>query len=74
MKKLAVTVVVIALLAGLAWQNKVELLVWGLPKVRDLTAPIPPTELVTYGRLSPPGPGVSLEQIERIYPLFRQSA
>lgn len=41
MKKLIVAVVVLVLLAGLAWQNRVELLVWGLPKVRQLVSPIP---------------------------------
>ena len=47
MKKLAVAIVVIFMLLGLAWQYKVELLVWGLPKVRQMTAPVPanvPTE------------------------------
>ena len=33
--------IAVVLLAGLAWQNKVELLVWGMPKVRDLVSPIP---------------------------------
>jgi succinoglycan biosynthesis transport protein ExoP len=46
----------------------------GLKDLKHLTAPIPPTELVTYGRLSPPGPGVPLDQIDRVYPLFRESA
>ncbi len=41
MKKLIIALVAIVLLAGLAWQYKVELLVWGLPKVRDLVSPIP---------------------------------
>jgi uncharacterized protein involved in exopolysaccharide biosynthesis len=46
----------------------------GLKDLKKFTAPIPPTELVIYGRLSPPGPGVPLDQIDRVYPSFRQSA
>ncbi len=38
---------------------------------RIVGRPIPPTELVTYGRLSPPGPGLPVEQVERVYPLLR---
>jgi hypothetical protein len=38
---------------------------------RIVGRPIPPTELVTYGRLSPPGPGLPIEQVERVYPLLR---
>jgi uncharacterized sulfatase len=41
MKKLIGAVLVLLLLAGLVWQNKVELLVWGLPKVRQIVSPIP---------------------------------
>ena len=45
----------------------------GLKDLKQVTAPIPPTELVAYGHLSPPGPGIPLDQIERVYPLFSQS-
>jgi uncharacterized sulfatase len=41
MKKLVVAVVVLGVLAGVAWQNRIELVVWGAPKVRALISPIP---------------------------------
>ena len=31
---------------------------------------IPPTELARYGRLSPAGPTLSLDQVERVYPVI----
>jgi uncharacterized sulfatase len=41
MKKLAGTVIVVALLGALAWQYRIELLVWGAPKIRQVVAPVP---------------------------------
>lgn len=41
MKKLIIVLIALVVLAGLVWQNKLDLLVWGMPKVRELVAPIP---------------------------------
>jgi integrase len=46
-------------------------------RLRDLgrvAGHIPPTELVTYGKLCPPGQGLPLEQVELIYPSLKQPA
>ncbi len=40
MKKLAGTIVVVALAGAIAWQYRVELLVWGAPKIRHTVFPI----------------------------------
>lgn len=41
MKKLVVVVLVLAIGAFAAWQYRIELLVWGAPRVRELLDPIP---------------------------------
>ncbi|MEM7018376.1 MAG: sulfatase-like hydrolase/transferase [Pseudomonadota bacterium] len=41
MKKLATAVVILGLLGFTAWQYRIELLVWGAPKIRSVLAPIP---------------------------------
>jgi arylsulfatase A-like enzyme len=41
MKKLVITLVALAVPATLAWQNRIELLVWGAPKLRALLNPVP---------------------------------
>ena len=41
MKKVAVVLVLLAVAAYAGWQNRIELLVWGAPKVRELVDPIP---------------------------------
>jgi uncharacterized sulfatase len=40
MKKLIIAVVVLGLLGAAAWQNRIELLVWGAPKIRNIVSPI----------------------------------
>jgi uncharacterized sulfatase len=40
MKKLIVIAVVLALMGATAWRNRVELLVWGAPKVRQIVSPV----------------------------------
>lgn len=47
MKKAAVVLVILAVAAYTGWQSRIELLVWGAPKIRELMDPIPanvPTE------------------------------
>lgn len=41
MKKLAIFALAIALIGAVAWQNRIELLVWGAPKVRQILNPVP---------------------------------
>jgi uncharacterized sulfatase len=41
MKKLLVVVVVLGLAGAAAWQYRIELLVWGAPKIRQVLSPIP---------------------------------
>ena len=48
MKKLAVAVLVLALAIGLAWQNRVNLLVWALPKVQGIVNPVAPNRPVEW--------------------------
>ena len=40
-KTIAIGVLILAIGAFAAWQNRIELLVWGAPKVRELLDPIP---------------------------------
>lgn len=40
MKKLVVVLLALALLSGILWQNRVNLLVWGMPKVRQVMSPV----------------------------------
>ena len=46
MKKFAV--VVLAIAAWVAWQNRINLVVWGLPKMRAVLNPIPPNRPVDW--------------------------
>jgi len=48
MRALVMFVAVLALLANAAWQYRVDLLVWGLPKVRQLLTPVPPNVPVQW--------------------------
>lgn len=48
MKKLSAIVVVLAVLAAMAWQNRIDLLVWGLPIVQDLADPIPLNQPIAW--------------------------
>jgi|TARA_Y100000310_G_scaffold338665_1_gene429022 uncharacterized sulfatase len=48
MKKLAVAVAVLAIAAWAAWQNRINLVVWGLPKIRAVLDPIPPNRPVDW--------------------------
>ena len=41
MNKFIVALVAVALLIGVAWRYRIELLVWGAPKVRQVLAPVP---------------------------------
>lgn len=42
MKKIVIAVLMVTIAAASAWQNRIELLVWGAPKIRELVDPIPP--------------------------------
>ncbi len=42
MKKLLLVVVSLTIVAAVAWQNRVNLLVWGAPKVRAIVQPVTP--------------------------------
>ncbi|MBD3647360.1 MAG: sulfatase-like hydrolase/transferase [Pseudomonadales bacterium] len=55
MKKLILLLVILVLGGGLAWQNRINLLVWGLPKVRDVVDPIGPNVPTTW----PDGPDMA---------------
>jgi arylsulfatase A-like enzyme len=48
MKKLVWSVAVVALLGAVAWQNKVSLLVWAVPKVSSLISPIGPNQPIEW--------------------------
>jgi arylsulfatase A-like enzyme len=41
MKNLMIVVVVLALAGAAAWHNRIELLVWGAPKLRQMINPVP---------------------------------
>jgi uncharacterized sulfatase len=40
MKKLVAAAIAVGLLCAIAWQNRIELLVWGAPKIRQIVAPV----------------------------------
>jgi len=52
MKKLLIIAIALALLALTAWQNRIELLVWGAPKLRQILAPVP-ENVPTHWRQGP---------------------
>jgi uncharacterized sulfatase len=56
MNKLIGFFIVIAIAATAAWQNRVDLLVWGLPIVRQTLSPVPENVPVTW----PAGPETAL--------------
>ena len=41
MKKIVLVAIVLVLLGYIAWTQRVELLVWGMPKVTELVSPVP---------------------------------
>lgn len=41
MRKLLIALVVVGLLGVLAWQHRVDLLVWGAPRIREMVASVP---------------------------------
>ncbi len=41
MKTLIATAIVLGLLGATAWQNRIDILVWGVPKIRQIVAPLP---------------------------------
>ena len=55
MKRLAVSMIVVALLGAITWQYRIELLVWGAPKIRQVIAPIP-ANVPTYWTKGPDAP------------------
>lgn len=55
MNKLIGFLIVVAIAATVAWQNRVDLLVWGLPVVRQTLSPIPENVPTTW----PAGPEVA---------------
>ncbi|MFB3107061.1 MAG: sulfatase-like hydrolase/transferase, partial [Pseudomonadales bacterium] len=50
MKTIAIGVLILAIGAFTAWQNRIELLVWGAPKVRELLDPIPANVPTTWSQ------------------------
>jgi len=58
MKKLAASGIVIALLGAFVWQYRIELLVWGAPKLRQVISPIP-ENVPTNWTIGPDTPSAS---------------
>ena len=50
MKKVLITLVVLVSIAAIAWQSRVELLVWGLPKVKQVFDPIPENRPISWAK------------------------
>ena len=50
MKKLLFVLIVLAATSYLAWQNRINLLVWGAPKVRELVDPVPANVPVNWSQ------------------------
>jgi arylsulfatase A-like enzyme len=48
MKKVAIALVVLGLAAAIVWQNRIELLVWGAPKIRQIVSPVGPNVPVAW--------------------------
>ena len=48
MRKIVLAFIVLCTLAMLAWQNRINLIVWGLPRIADITDPIPPNRPVSW--------------------------
>lgn len=44
MRKLGIALVALLVVSTFAWQNRISLMVWGAPKIRDLIDPIPPNQ------------------------------
>ncbi len=42
MKKFGIFLIIIVIASGIAWQKRIEILVWVAPKVRELVNPVPP--------------------------------
>jgi uncharacterized sulfatase len=55
MNKLIGFLIVVAIATTLAWQNRVDLLVWGLPIVKETLSPVPENVPITW----PAGPEVA---------------
>lgn len=55
MKKLIIVLVSLALLGAIGWQNRLNLLLWGMPIVRDTLSPIP-ANVPTRWRAGPDTP------------------
>jgi len=47
-RKIGVSIVVLVAIVAVAWQNRIELVVWGLPKVADIVDPIGPNMPVEW--------------------------
>lgn len=48
MKKLLIAVVVLVMAGAIVWQNRIELLVWGAPKIRQIVSPVAPNVPVVW--------------------------
>ena len=64
MKKFIVIILVLAVGAYAGWQNRVNLLVWGLPLVTKLTRPVGPNIPVEW----PEGPAMASDSPAPISP------
>ncbi|TDJ27134.1 MAG: sulfatase [Gammaproteobacteria bacterium] len=61
MKTITIGVLILAIGAFAAWQNRIELLVWGAPKVRELLDPIPANVPTTWSQ-GPQVAGLSADE------------
>ena len=50
MKKFAAFLIVVGLVLYAGWQSRIELLVWGAPKIRELLDPIPANRPITWSK------------------------
>ncbi len=60
-KTITIGVLILAIGAFAAWQNRIELLVWGAPKVRELLDPIPANVPTTWSQ-GPQVAGLSADE------------
>ena len=57
MKKLLTTIVVLAIVANIGWQNRLNLLLWAAPKIRAAISTIEPNKPVVW----PKGPEIAAQ-------------
>ncbi len=50
MNKLVITLIAIAIAGTVAWQNRLDLIVWGLPKLQQIRYPVSPNRPIEWTR------------------------